>query len=118
MEYGTEDSLQHHTDAQGVKQTVLLDKTNPRLVVHSRLVLFRGKSLGLAIDDSNEEKSVDYVATVTDGVVEVMEDPERTSTAKIEITSVNIPELLCRHVLGIDQLEGRYEVEYRDEGHQ
>ena len=111
MEYHTEDSLQNQTNTQGVEQTVLLHQTNIRLVVHCGSVLWQGRATGFIIYDSNEEESVDYVTTVTDCVVEVMEYPERMGTTKIEITSVNVSDLLRSEILSIDKLEGRDEIE-------
>ena len=111
MEDDAEYSLENHADTEGVEETVLLDQANTGPVIHLGSVLFRGQSAGLAIDYSDKEDSVDDVATVTDGVVEVREDPERPSTAEIEITPVDVAELLSRGELSVDQLEGGDQVE-------
>ena len=118
MEDDTENSLEHQADPQGVEEAVLLDQPQTGPVVHSGSVLFRGKSPGLAVDDGDEEDPVHDVAAVTHGVVEVREDPERPGTAEIEITSVDVAEFDSRGELGVDQLEGRNEVEDGEERNQ
>ena len=118
MEDDAEYSLENHADTEGVEETVLLDQANTGPVIHLGPVLFRGQSAGLAIHHSDEEDPIDDVATVTDGVVEVREDPERPSTAKIEITPVDVAELLSRGELSVDQLEGGDQVEYGEQRNQ
>ena len=74
MEDCTEGFLRDYIYTYGVKQAILLWKSNLAKMVRFCSVFFR-KEVRLESNQDNENNAIDNVTTVTDDVIEIIKDP-------------------------------------------